>query len=87
MLFNIDSYNARIYVYENDVLYAYSIPAFQNKGMRYYAVVRYTLNRHFDIYARFAQTTYDNIKEIGSSLEQILGNTRSELKLSVRLKF
>lgn len=87
MLINIDSYNARIYVYENDVLYAYSIPAFQNKGMRYYAVVRYTLNRHFDIYARFAQTVYDNINVIGSSLEQIQGNTRSELKLSIRLKF
>jgi DNA uptake protein ComE-like DNA-binding protein len=87
MLFNVDDYNARIYVYENDVLYAYSIPAFQNKGTRYYLVARYTLNRHFDIYARFAQTIYDNIKTIGSSLELIDGNTRSELKLSVRLKF
>ncbi len=87
MLFSVDDYNARIYVYENDVLYAYSIPAFQNKGTRYYLVARYTLNKHIDIYARFAQTIFDNINMIGSSLELIEGNTRSELKLSVRLKF
>ncbi len=87
MLFNVDDYNARIYVYENDVLYAYSIPSFQNKGTRYYLVARYTLNRHFDIYARFAQTIFENLNVIGSSLEQINGNTRSEVKLSVRLKF
>jgi hypothetical protein len=34
--FETDSYNSRIYAYENDVLYSYSIPAFYDKGFRYY---------------------------------------------------
>src|SRR5690606_38497650 len=35
-LFDTDSYDSRIYAYENDILYSYSIPAFYNKGYRYY---------------------------------------------------
>jgi hypothetical protein len=87
LLFNVDDFNARIYVYENDVLYAYSIPAFQNRGSRYYLVARYTLSRNLDVYARYAQTIFDNVSIIGSGLEEINGNSRSEIKLSVRLKF
>ena len=33
-LFDVDSYNERIYSYENDVQYSYSIPAYYGKGIR-----------------------------------------------------
>lgn len=34
--FETDSYNSRVYAFENDVLYSYSIPAFYNKGIHWY---------------------------------------------------
>lgn len=86
-LFDVDSYDARIYTYENDVLYGYSIPSFQNKGSRFYIVVRYSLSRRIDFWVRYAQTYYTNIKTIGSSLEQIDLPRKSEVKAEVRLKF
>src|SRR6185436_18252229 len=39
VLFDSDSYDSRIYTYENDVLYAFSIPSYYYRGSRYYAVV------------------------------------------------
>jgi hypothetical protein len=42
--FETDDYNSRIYAYENDVLFYYSIPAFYDQGYRYYLNVNYDLN-------------------------------------------
>ncbi|MEO6166110.1 MAG: hypothetical protein ABIO98_01210, partial [Chitinophagales bacterium] len=86
-LFDADTYDARIYAYENDVLYAYSIPAFSNQGMRFYAIARYTITRGIDVWVRYAQTYYTNIDVIGSGLDEINGNTKSEVKAEVRFKF
>lgn len=86
-LFDADDYDARIYAYENDVLYAFSIPAFSDRGIRYYLVARYTVTRGIDIWLRYAQTYYSNLDVIGSGLDEINGNHKSELKAEVRFKF
>ncbi|HNR47998.1 MAG TPA: helix-hairpin-helix domain-containing protein [Bacteroidia bacterium] len=86
-LFDTDSYDSRIYAYENDILYSYSIPAFYNKGYRYYVTLRYKISKQIDVWARFAQTVYTNQKTFGSGLDEINGNKRSEIKLQVRYQF
>ncbi|HET9744910.1 MAG TPA: helix-hairpin-helix domain-containing protein, partial [Chitinophagaceae bacterium] len=42
--FETNGYNSRIYAYENDVLFYYSIPVFFNQGWRYYLNLNYDLN-------------------------------------------
>jgi len=86
-IFETDSYNARIYAYENDVLYAFSIPAYYNRGTRTYLTVRYHVRRGIDVWLRYGLTYYDNVDVISSGLEEIQGNTRSEVKAQVRFKF
>ena len=86
-LFDTETYNARIYAYENDVLYSYSIPAYYYKGTRTYCLIKYTIARKFDIWRRYSQTYYDNRYEIGSGLNQINGSIKSEIKAQVRYKF
>jgi hypothetical protein len=86
-LFDSDTYDSRIYAYENDVLYSYSIPGFYYKGSRFYITTRFSVNRNFDIWLRFAQTYYNNKTVISSGLNQIDGRTRSEVKVQVRFKF
>jgi len=86
-LFDADTYDARIYAYENDVLYAYSIPSFSNRGIRFYLIGRYTITRGLDFWMRFAQTYYSNLDVVGSGLDEIQGNTKSEIKAELRLKF
>lgn len=86
-LFDSDTYDSRIYAYENDVLYSYSIPAFYYKGSRFYITTRYSINRNLDIWLRFAQTYYNNKTLISSGLNEIEGRSRSEVKVQLRLKF
>lgn len=85
--FDTDDYDTRIYAFESDVLYSYSIPSFQGKGMRWYLLLRYTLNKHIDIWARMAQTSYLNQTVISSGLDEINSNHKTELKLEMRLRF
>jgi hypothetical protein len=86
-IFQTESYNSRMYAYENDVLYAFSIPAFYDNGTRAYLTLRYTLVKNIDLWLRYAQTFYYNRNTIGSGLEEIQGNTRSEIKAQVRFRF
>jgi Helix-hairpin-helix motif len=85
--FETDSYDSRIYAYENDVLYSYSIPAFSDKGFRYYLNLTCDIAQNLAIWLRWAQTIYRDKSSIGSGLDEIRGNKRSELKIQGRLSF
>jgi hypothetical protein len=86
-LFDTDGFDSRIYAYENDVLYAFSFPFYSDKGSRVYLLARYRLSRNIDLYARLAQTFYTNRNEIGSGLDLIEGNSRTEIKAQMRIRF
>lgn len=81
--FETDGYNSRLYAYENDLLYSYSIPVFFNKGIRYYANLNYDLNKHISCWLKWSQTIYRDSRIIGSGLDQISGNTKSEIRLQI----
>ena len=87
-IFDTKSFDSRVYVYENDVLYGYSVPALYYKGQRAYFIVNWDITRNFEIWVRVAQTLYDNqkVQSVGS-LNQIDSNHKTELKLQARLKF
>ena len=86
-LFDADDYNTRMYAYENDVLYSYSIPACYNKGFRTYINLNYHIGRHFELWFRYSRTTYINQTTIGSGLDQINGNKKTDLKFQLNYKF
>lgn len=85
--FETDGYNSRLYAYENDVLYSYSIPVFFDKGCRYYLTLNYDLSKKTSFWLRWAQTIYRDKKIIGSGLDEISGNRKTEIKLQVRYLF
>ena len=85
--FETDGYNSRIYAYESDVLYSYSIPAFFDKGFRYYLNLNYDLTKKLSCWVRFAQTIYRNRNTVGSGLDEIQGNRKSEMRFQVRWIF
>jgi len=80
-LFDTDSYSSRIYAYENDVLYSFSIPAYYNRGVRTYLTTRYQFRKGIDLWLRYAITYFENIDTIGSGLEEIECNHRSDIKI------
>jgi len=86
-VFDTEDYNSRIYSFENDMLYAFSIPAFYDQGTRLYLLLRYTPGKRFDFRFKYATTHYTNRTEIGSGLNLIRGNRYSEVKAQVVCKF
>lgn len=86
-LFDTDSYDSRIYAYENSVLYAFAIPAYNGRGTRFYLSTKYHISRGIDLWVRYAQTYYTDRNVIGSSKDQINGNTKSEVIAQLRFKF
>jgi hypothetical protein len=86
-LFDTQSYNSRIYSYENDVLYYYRIPAYYNKGSRTYINARYKLKKGIDFWLRWSQWNYNNVEQISSGINEIDGNKKSEIRFQVRFQF
>jgi len=86
-IFNVDHFDARIYAYENDVLNQFSIPAYYNKGSRFYINLKYKTRNHLTLEARFAQTYWQNADSIGSGLNAIEGPKRSDVKVQVKWRF
>lgn len=90
--FETSGYNERVYTYETDLPYNFSIPFFYGKGMRYYFNIGRAdipINRHqqrpttLDIGVRWAQTIYPGKTSTGSGLDETSGNHRSELKVQL----
>jgi len=86
-IFNTDDYDTRIYAYENNVLYKFSVPAYYYQGQKYYILLNYKLSNALSFWLRFDQTFYNNRTTISSGLEEIQGNTRSEITAQLRWKF
>lgn len=86
-LFDINSFDARIYAYENDILYEFYVPFFQNRGSRFYINTRYRLGRNLTLEFRVGRTYLENADVIGSGNDAISGNTRTEIKTQLKVRF
>lgn len=80
--FDTDSYDERLYAYENDVYYAFSIGSYYYKGIRGYLVIRYKY-RWVSFWLRLAQTYYIDRQVVGSGLTQIDKPHKTEIKAQV----
>jgi hypothetical protein len=78
-LFNTDNWDSRLYTYENDLLYSFSIPALSGKGSRSYLMVRWEFGDRAELRVRYSVSSLilpDNAVE-----------ENDELKLQARIWF
>ncbi|MDP4681023.1 MAG: helix-hairpin-helix domain-containing protein, partial [Cyclobacteriaceae bacterium] len=94
-IIDTDNFENRQYLYEKDVLYAFSIRGISGKAIRNYILLQYKPSKKFNVWLRYARTNFRDAQRIinvessvlGSGLTQINGNTRSEVKMQVRYRF
>ncbi|MCB2408545.1 helix-hairpin-helix domain-containing protein [Hymenobacter lucidus] len=86
-LFDTDDFDTRQYVFEQDVLYAFSVPALSGQGTRAYAIAEVKCTKHLTLWLRYAETHYRHQNTVGSGLEELQGPRRSEVKVQARYKF
>jgi len=85
-LFDIPAYESRIYVYEPEVLYGYSVPAYQGKGIRCNLLIKFGIGRKVDAWLKGGISFYTDRNVVGTGLDQTTGNARSELGCQLRVR-
>lgn len=86
-LFDTPDYDTRLFAYENDVLYSFSVPAYYYRGIRTYLMIQIEPVKNLTCWLRFGQFYYMNRSTIGTALEEIDGNTKTEFKVQIRYRF
>lgn len=82
--FDTDGYAARLYAYEHDLLYSFSVPVLFGRGHRSYLLAQYTPTPAVTFEAKYGVTWYPHRQTIGSGLSATEGNRVRELRLQVR---
>lgn len=80
--FDAREWNNRVYMYENDVLYAYSIPFVYGLGGRFWLNARYKINDTFAVYLRVSETVYQGVW----AAEHDKKHTRTDVHALLRVK-
>jgi hypothetical protein len=81
--FETGGYNTRLYAYENDLIYNYSIPVFFDKGYRYYINLGYDPAKKVSVWFKWSGSVYPGKTSIGTGLDEIKGNTKNEAKIQI----
>jgi hypothetical protein len=84
-LFDTDSYDTRIYTFENNALYVFSSPSYYYQGSRAYVMVRYSFLRVCDLWVRYGTYLYSNRTSLSSGAEEIEGNRKSDVTVQLRI--
>ena len=84
-LFDTDDYINRQFVFERDVLWSFSIPTYNGRGIRNYILTQYKINRQLTLWLRWARTTYTDREQISSGNERIDGSTVNQVKVQLRM--
>lgn len=86
-IFDTDGFQARYYSFENNLLYTFAIPAYYNRGTRFYLNLRYKGIRNLTVEGRIAQTYWANQQSVGSALDEVNGQVRTEVSAQIKYKF
>lgn len=86
MLFSANNWDTRIYVYEPDVLYAFTAPAVYGEGTRLVLVTKYEATRWITFWLRYALSRFDKAPTAITSADDYLSADRQEIKFQMILK-
>ncbi len=85
--FDTDTFETRVFTYENDLLYTFSVPAFSGRGQRAYALVQWTPTPRLTLQAKAAMTQFEDALTVGSGLDEVEGNRLREVRAQLRWRF
>lgn len=83
---NTPSYDTRNYAYEPGVPYSFLLPAYAGKAIKTNVVVAYQWKKEISLAAKWGRIQYQDRTEIGSGLDSIEGNTKTDITLQMSYK-
>ncbi|MCX7833617.1 MAG: helix-hairpin-helix domain-containing protein [Ignavibacteria bacterium] len=85
--FKTDSYDSRLYEYENDIKGVMTNLALYGQGRRWYIIAKYKPLKFLEINAKYSETYIDGAKSIGSGYDEILNDINNRLNLGIEINF
>jgi len=82
-MFDTDSYDTRIYTYEQDMVGAFSLPAYSDRGDKYYVLIRYRLMKGLDVWLRYSRSVFLQ----AATKPALEPEVREEFKMQLRWQF
>ncbi|HEY8402048.1 MAG TPA: helix-hairpin-helix domain-containing protein [Cytophagaceae bacterium] len=86
-LFETESYDSRVYLYEKDLYMSFYFPSYSGTGIRNYIILQMPLFHKTDLRIKFARTRYLDRELIGSGYEEIQSSVKRDLKIQITSKF
>ena len=87
IVFKTESFNTRIYEFENDLIGTMSNKALYGNGYRWYLMLKYNLFEEFDISVKYTNTYRTDVNELGTGNQKINGNNENQISLQVDAQF
>lgn len=85
--FKTDGSNSKIYGFETDVLYNVAITGLSGNGNRVYLNLNYDFNNKLSFYFKYSNTFFPHKMSIGSGLDKIYDNHKSDIRFELIYKF
>ena len=79
LFFASDSYPARQYTYEKDMLFTFTTRVFNGRGISYYGILKYKPIPRLSLRLKWSYIMYENKLEIGSGNDLIPGNHKTQV--------
>ena len=86
--FDSPNHETRLYAYEHDLRYQFSVSQWQGQGHQYYVLLNirpFTAKLHIQL--KYSQAEYPGQSAIGSGPTQVLGPTKREIKAQILLRW
>ncbi len=85
-LFDAPDWKNRLYVYEYDLLYDFSIPVLYRNGSRFSVLLKTRILSKVDLWFKYYQTHYNHCIERGTGADKIINSSDSGIKIQLRMK-
>ncbi len=85
VFFQTDSYDSRVYEYENDIRGVFSNPGLYGKGRRWYVVFCYTASPVVTLSVKYSETQKEGVTSIGSGASEVRGDMDNRMGVQIDL--
>ena len=86
IFFHTDSYNSRVYEFENDLTGIMTNPALFGEGTRWYFIARYKTSLGLNISLKYSELYKPYEKSLGSGYSEITGNIDNRISFQLDFK-